>query len=271
MRKGMNEQACPETFIEVKPEEFCREIVLDFQTMETGLATISLKPFAIGRYPVTNGQFHRFLQATHYKPQNGDAVTSELFLACWEPGAGLPQDLWFHPVTFVSYDDSVAYARWANGRLPTYKEWLYAACAPTNHKFPWGDTFSPDRCNVRESEQGGTTPVGYYSPQGDSPIGCADMMGNVWEWTATTLGDGEEFFVAMGPGWDHHSFQTEIVLDRSYRNHSVGFRVAKDLVDPGFFTAEIAEHAEPDRIGPSLMKTQKKPFRTPTGRGREAS
>jgi formylglycine-generating enzyme required for sulfatase activity len=57
--------------------------------------------------------------------------------------------------------------------------------------YPWGDEFDPSRCNTRESGIGTTTPVGRYSPEfhpelvegGDSPCGCADMAGNVWEWT----------------------------------------------------------------------------------------
>ena len=71
--------------------------------------------------------------------------------------------------------------------------------------------------------------VGRFSPQGDSPSGCCDMIGNVWEWTSTPYGDDGDIFLAMGTGWDHYSFQTEIPLDTSYRNHSVGFRVVRDL------------------------------------------
>ena len=49
--------------------------------------------------------------------------------------------------------------------------------------YPWGDA-EPDRtlCNFGNNEKG-TTPVGKYSPKGDSPYGCADMAGNMWEWT----------------------------------------------------------------------------------------
>jgi formylglycine-generating enzyme required for sulfatase activity len=52
-------------------------------------------------------------------------------------------------------------------------------------RYPWGDEFDKDKCNVLESVIGDTTPVGRYSPQGDSPYGVADMAGNVWEWTSS--------------------------------------------------------------------------------------
>jgi len=52
-------------------------------------------------------------------------------------------------------------------------------------KYPWGNEFDQTKCNTYESGIGATTPVGEYSPQGDSPYGCADMAGNVWEWTSS--------------------------------------------------------------------------------------
>jgi len=48
-------------------------------------------------------------------------------------------------------------------------------------EYPWGDKFDENKCNTRESGIKGTTPVGRYFPDGDSPYGCADMAGNVWE------------------------------------------------------------------------------------------
>ena len=68
-------------------------------------------------------------------------------------------------------------------------------------EYTWGDkepTF--DLCNFNKQEDR-TTPVGKYSPQGDSPYGCVDMSLNVWEWTASTEGDGGR--VLRGGGWLH--------------------------------------------------------------------
>jgi formylglycine-generating enzyme required for sulfatase activity len=52
-------------------------------------------------------------------------------------------------------------------------------------KYPWGDEFDKTKCNTSESGIKTTTPVGKYSPEGNSPYGVADMAGNVWEWTSS--------------------------------------------------------------------------------------
>jgi formylglycine-generating enzyme required for sulfatase activity len=67
--------------------------------------------------------------------------------------------------------------------LPSEAEWEKAARGAYGNEWPWGNEFDPNKCNSREGKKGGTTPVGAYSALGgDSPYGCADMVGNVWEW-----------------------------------------------------------------------------------------
>jgi gamma-glutamyl hercynylcysteine S-oxide synthase len=111
-----------------------------------------------------------------------------------------------HPVVSVSWDDAVAYCKWFNEtyqselkeagnltlRLPSEAEWEKAARGAYGNEWPWGNEFDKTKCNSSEGGKGGTTPVGAYSALGgDSPYGCADMVGNVWEWCADWFDEAE--------------------------------------------------------------------------------
>jgi formylglycine-generating enzyme required for sulfatase activity len=133
----------------------------------------TLPEYWIARTPVTNAEYARFVVETGYKPPEH-----------WK-GKIPPQDLAEHPVVNVNWEDAASYAEWAEGRLPTEEEWEKAARGTDGREYPWGNTFDKEKCNSAEGHIGGTTPVGQYSPAGDSPYGVADMAGNVWEWTAS--------------------------------------------------------------------------------------
>ncbi len=141
-----------------------------------------LPEFYIGKYPVTNGQYGAFVRATRYKSY-GD----------WQKGK-FPLGDKMHPAVYVTWDDAVAFCRWLSQerghlvRLPTEAEWEKAARGPEGLIWPWGNTWDKTRANTKEAELETTTPVGRYSPAGDSPYGAADMAGNVWEWCATKAG-----------------------------------------------------------------------------------
>ncbi len=137
---------------------------------------VHVPEFHIGQYPVTNLQYQAFVEETGYQAPHR-----------WESDER-PSGKGNHPVARVSWRDALAFCAWlseATGqpfRLPTEAEWEKAARGTDGRIYPWGDE-PPDasRCNF-DNQVGDTTPIGRYSPQGDSPYGLTDMAGNVLEW-----------------------------------------------------------------------------------------
>ncbi len=132
---------------------------------------VNLPEYYIDKYEVTNEQYKRFIDATGHKaPSNWD-------------GNNFPKKLAKHPVTWVTWEDAGAYAKWAGKRLPTEAEWEKAARGTDGRLFPWGNKYKRKRANTDEARKGKTTKVGSFK-KGVSPYGVHDMAGNVWEWTS---------------------------------------------------------------------------------------
>jgi serine/threonine-protein kinase len=144
---------------------------------------VRLDEYWMGKTPVTNEQYLEFVKASNYDAP-GNLKKGKI-----------PKGKGDHPVVNINWLDARAFCQWASRvtdlaiRLPTEAEWEKAARGTDGRKFPWGDE-KPDasRCNF-DKYAGGTTPVGHYSPTGDSSYGCADMAGNVSEWTSSLKAD----------------------------------------------------------------------------------
>ena len=100
------------------------------------LKAIEMKSFYIDKFPVTNAEFKKFLDATHYHPKD-----DHNFLRDWKNGA-YPEGWANKPVTWVSLDDARAYAAWAGKRLPHEWEWQYAAQGTDGRLYPWGNEWN---------------------------------------------------------------------------------------------------------------------------------
>lgn len=167
----------PRVIIEDDGNEMLRVAAGPFQ-MGAHRRTVMLDGFYLARFPVTNRQFRQFIDATGYKPTDGEAAR---FLAHWR--AGFPRELADHPVVFVSWLDARAYCRWAARRLPTEAEWEKAARGTDGWKYPWGrDQPTAELANFGQPRRGGATlPVTAF-PRSASPFGIEGMAGNVFEW-----------------------------------------------------------------------------------------
>jgi formylglycine-generating enzyme required for sulfatase activity len=190
---------------------------------------VMVRPFFIDLYEVSCADYARFVEQTGHAPPPG-----------WH-GGQYPQGAASRPVTGVSWDDAVAYAKWANKRLPTEEEWEFAARGTDGRPYPWGKEWQAGMANAGGGG-GGLTDVGAF--KGVSPFGLYDMVGNAWEWTADDLRPypGGQWPVTpqgalkviRGGSWREGSGQATAtyrgyLLARGSKDYSAtGFRCAQD-------------------------------------------
>jgi formylglycine-generating enzyme required for sulfatase activity len=160
---------------------------------------VTLKASEIGRYPVTVGEYRRFVEDGGYVEERwwkagGFGRSKEP--TSWEEQQEHPN----RPVTGVNWYEASAYCAWAGVRLPREAEWERAARGTEGRMYPWGNE-EPDatRANYRETGPGHPTPVGLY-PAGATPEGIHDLAGNVWEWVEGPYEEGASH-VLRGGSW----------------------------------------------------------------------
>ncbi len=142
---------------------------------------VDLPAFYLCKTPVTNAQYAEFVKVTKkHKPEK----------VGWF-GLKPPSKKLDHPVVGICWDDAVTYCEWLQEksgrpyRLPTEAEWEKAARGTDGRLYPWGNEWDENRCHFNAR---GTTAVDAH-PDGESPYGCSDMIGNASEWTNTLWGN----------------------------------------------------------------------------------
>ncbi len=192
---------------------------LDALDNEKPAHTIELEPFWLDQYPVTQGQYQAFIEAGGYSDSRWWSSAGWRWLQDHPVAHPL---YWLsnvaeHPVCGVSWYEADAYARFVGKRLPTEAEWEKAAAwnpvTLEHQRYPWGTLEpTPRHCNhnYHHAHPRGTTPVDAH-PLGQSPVGCYDMLGNVWEWTDTWFHGYDGFSAYPYPGY------SKVYFDRQHR------------------------------------------------------
>lgn len=170
-----------------------------------------VQPFQIARAPVSNAEFAEFVEDGGYLNHTLWSTQGWIWRmktgyqhpAYWSRG----ENGWLRrhfnqwvsmeqhaPVVHVNWYEAQAYCNWANRRLPTEVEWEIAASSepgengikPSKRRYPWGDEPATENRANLDSRFMGCVDVGAF-PDGDSAFGCRQMLGNVWEWTASSF------------------------------------------------------------------------------------
>jgi formylglycine-generating enzyme required for sulfatase activity len=177
------------------------------ETWPPGNQSLEVTDFKLAGYPLTVAQFRPFVeqdgyQRNHYWSEAG---------RCWRDRENLKESQYWndpvwtlanHPVVGVSWYEAEAYCNWLNDqlqlprgtiRLPTEAEWEWAVRGPEGQYYPWGKRWEVEYCNSGEWDSNCTSAVGCFPSgvanwwQDDWPSGVLhDMVGNVWEWMASS-------------------------------------------------------------------------------------
>ncbi|MCY4403951.1 MAG: SUMF1/EgtB/PvdO family nonheme iron enzyme [Candidatus Poribacteria bacterium] len=159
----------------------------DGDTDEVPTHAVYIDDFLMDRHPVTNAEYKAFIDEN--PKWRKDRIPKNYhdgnYLKLWDDDSCFAMSKTNHPVVAVSWYAAMAYAQWAEKRLPTEAEWEKAARGGLiGKKYPWGNSINKYNANYGNNWDGRiatirTTPVGSYTPNG---YGLCDMVGNVREW-----------------------------------------------------------------------------------------
>jgi formylglycine-generating enzyme required for sulfatase activity len=221
---------------------------------------VSVPAFEIAKYPVTNAQFAKFIEAGGYQ-------TREWWSSGWKLRE---QEFWTQPrfwndaefnhinqpVVGVSWFEATAFCLWLSATsgesimLPTEAGWQRAAQGSDGRVYPWGKKWDGLRCNNNTGSNFallkrkpfrhgcGTTAVDAYEGGGESPYGVVDMAGNIWEWCVSRNKNPRVPIgrTVRGGAWNSydmldfrldHSSRGSYIAESILGNHYIGFRLSR--------------------------------------------
>ncbi len=145
---------------------------------------VTVKPFYLSKYEVTNAEYSEFIEATNRQQLPKEWTTSKF-----------PAGTAKYPVTGISWEDAVEFCKWRSTRdkiefrLPTEEEWEFAARGNEGRRFPWSDFWNESLTNCNKLD-GTASPLPVDVPPNTldvSPFNISAMAGNISEWTFTQL------------------------------------------------------------------------------------
>jgi len=211
---------------------------------------VEIDDLFLAQYPVTSGEYLTFLNELAERDPRGAQARAPRSKADEAPLWSLGSDgrfslealdfkgqLWGErwPIFGLSQIDALAYIKWRNWkesqsyRLPTEREWEYAARGPAGFLYPWGRRFEPGFCNIAAGEERNPLPVGSCEAD-QSVFGIRDLAGGVREWCADDFDEERGMVVLRGGAWtsdDSRCRSAARIGDQPYDRHlSYGFRLA---------------------------------------------
>jgi formylglycine-generating enzyme required for sulfatase activity len=232
---------------------------VDAYDFETPVHQVALSPYKIGKYPVTVGEYKKFIEDGGYDKKKYWLPEGWKFIK--EQKITLPHD-WekqvlygTRPVTGVTWFEAMAYAKWKDADLPTEAEWERAARGGIPYKkYPWGEK-EPDG----EITHSGHNKLGHAAPVGIFPVDCTtegaiDMGGNVLEWCKDWYND-TEFYKKS------HGSSTVKIAEKG----CPAFRDSGTITEPDRFPPEAKEfipcsNNKPVRCAWYLLRKQRERF-----------
>jgi formylglycine-generating enzyme required for sulfatase activity len=225
---------------------------------------VTVKAFALSKYPVTSAEFLAFLNATGYRPQPCNPLLGLGWRQLHRGLAATPTDVepprW--PAVCLDWKDAEAFIAWINARaraahseignrnpyrLPSEAEWEFAARAGTHTARWWGEEIGDGHANCNgcgsEWDNKLLAPVDAFAPNG---FGLVGMLGNAWEWTQDCWNANYAGAPSDGRAWEDHECSKRVLRGGSwgdnpwsvrlgfrgrnaavYRSDTAGFRVVR--------------------------------------------
>jgi len=193
------------------------------------------KGFWMDKTPVTNEQYQHFLKANPQHPApNAKADWAKPYN--WK-GRDFPKGTEKHPVVLVSWNEAQAFCKWSGKVLPAELQWEKSARGIDGRLYPWGKEWDREKCNTVEYWQSRkpasnnikTTSVGQFGIE--SPYGCLDSAGNVWEWCEDFYDEQKSRQLLRGGAWNVRPQDVVCAIrfgvDADDRNYDFGFRCAR--------------------------------------------